>query len=317
MIERDNLESLFQQHKGTKCLLVMPGGNHGDYLIYFGLHQMLARAQITFDQIDERGLAQVHPDAYDVIYLHGSGGYNEWSSGAAERILQSALRLSSSLVIQGPCSVSESETYAQGLFARLRKFSDKRLIFYSREYTTHRLLQFFEQQFSEQRSADHASFQAGLNFDTALFARKSDLERSFGSCKEYYRLYAMREDNEKPVRGLHDFGPGITLDPARYCTSFAHWVKVHARAREIITTRTHSAVIGAILGKKTILYPNSYHKNRSIWEYSLRDMGVLWGPDTLNRPVRSASLPRLIPQKILSSYKVGQVIRWAHKVPLQ
>lgn len=307
MIKHNNLESLFQQHAGKKILLVIPGGNHGDYLIYFGLHQMMARANITFDQVDEQQLTKAHADTYDVIYLHGSGGYNEWSSGAAERILQSALRVSSGLVIQGPCSVSASETYIQGLFDRLRKFSDKRLIFYSREYTTHHLVL---------RSADRTGVEAGLNFDTALFASKTDLESRFGSCKEYYRLYAMREDNEKPIRDVHDFGPGITLDPARYCNSFEHWVKVHARAREIITTRTHSAVIGAILGKKTILYPNSYHKNRSIWEYSLRDMGVLWGPDTDDKPVRSHDRQRFIPKKIRSSYKVRQAILWANKVPL-
>lgn len=307
MTKRKDLENLLRRHQEKKFLLVRPGGNHGDYLIYFGLHQLAKAIGIDFDEVDEHQLATTNLDAYAVIYLHGSGGYNEWSSGAAERILHGVMVKSSGQVIQGPCSLSESPGYVQGLFDRLSQYSDRRLTFYSREYTTDRLVQQF---------AGHAGLQPGLNFDAALFASRKDLERSFGPCKDHYRLYALREDNEKPTRDIHNFGPGITLDPARYCQSFAHWVNVHARAREIITTRTHSAVIGAILGKKTILYPGIYHKNRSIWEYSLRDMGVLWGPDTQDKPVRTNSLPRLIPRRLRSSYKVRQAILWAHKVPL-
>lgn len=307
MTSRNDLETLFQQHKHKKFLLVKPGGNHGDYLIYFGLHQLVRKLGIVFEEVDERQLGQTSLLPYGVIYLHGSGGFNDWSSGAAERILQAALRSPSALVIQGPCTVAENEGYVQGLLERLAPVADHRLIFYTREYTSHRLVQQF---------AEHAGVRVGLNFDTALYASKADLERTFGGCRESYRLYAMREDNEQAPRAIHDFGPGITLDPARYCRSFAHWVKIHAHAREIITTRTHSAVIGAILGKKTVLYPNSYHKNHSIREYSLRDMGVLWGPDSEGRPVRSRTLQQWLPGKLRSSYKVRQAILWANKVPL-
>jgi hypothetical protein len=307
MTSRNDLENFFLQHKEKKFLWVRPGGNHGDYLIYFGLHQLAKKLGLDYEEVDELQLAQTRLDAYDVIYLHGSGGYNDWSSGAAERILHTALGSSSALIVQGPCSVAGNIDYVEGLFDRLGKDSVQRLIFYGREYTTHRLLL---------ESAKRYGFEARLNFDTALFATRASLEHSLGSCKNDYRLYAMREDNEKPTRAIHDFGFGITLDPARYCKNFAHWVKVHARAEEIITTRTHSAVIGAVLGKKTILYPNSYHKNRSIWEYSLRELGVLWGPDTEDRPVRTEALPRWVPSKLRRSYKVRQAILWAHKVPL-
>ena len=307
MSSRNGLESFFRQHKEKKFLWVRPGGNHGDYLIYFGLHQLATRLGLDYDEVDESQLAKTSLDAYDVIYLHGSGGYNDWSSGAAERILHTALRSSSALVVQGPFSVAENTDYVQGLFSRLGKPSAQRLIFFGREYTTYRLL--LEQ-------ANRYGIEVGLNFDTALFATKASLEQRFGKCKDDYRLYAMREDNEKSTRAIHDFGFGITLDPARYCKSFAHWVKVHARAEQIITTRTHSAVIGAVLGKKTILYPNSYHKNRSIWEYSLRELGVLWGPDTEDPAVRTEALQRCVPSKLRRSYKVRQAILWAHKVPL-
>ena len=31
-----------------------------------------------------------------------------------------------------------------------------------------------------------------------------------------------------------------------------------------------------IVGKKVNMFANSYHKNRSIWEFSLRKLGVKW-----------------------------------------
>lgn len=37
---------------------------------------------------------------------------------------------------------------------------------------------------------------------------------------------------------------------------------------EVQTNRLHIAIAGAILGKKTHLYPNSYFKNKAIYEYS-------------------------------------------------
>jgi len=59
--------------------------------------------------------------------------------------------------------------------------------------------------------------------------------------------------------------------------SFKYRLGFHmANASTIITNRLHSAIIGAILGKNVELFRNSYHKNRSVWEYSLQSKGVKW-----------------------------------------
>ena len=72
----------------------------------------------------------------------------------------------------------------------------------------------------------------------------------------------------------------------RFCRSFNQWVALHRRARCIVTNRLHSAIASVVLGKQTVLLPNSYHKNRSVWEYSLRERGVLWSDEL---PVRSVA----------------------------
>lgn len=41
---------------------------------------------------------------------------------------------------------------------------------------------------------------------------------------------------------------------------------------EIVTNRLHIGIAGALLNKKTTIYPNSYFKNQGIYELSLQDM---------------------------------------------
>jgi exopolysaccharide biosynthesis predicted pyruvyltransferase EpsI len=43
--------------------------------------------------------------------------------------------------------------------------------------------------------------------------------------------------------------------------------------KRIITDRLHFAISGLILGRETTILPNSYHKNRSMYETWLRDLG--------------------------------------------
>jgi len=60
------------------------------------------------------------------------------------------------------------------------------------------------------------------------------------------------------------------------CQTGHNWAQLHVYALEILTNRSHSAMLGAILGKKTKMFRGKYHKNRSIWEYSLKQRGVEW-----------------------------------------
>lgn len=63
-----------------------------------------------------------------------------------------------------------------------------------------------------------------------------------------------------------------TVDP---CQS-AIWPQLHVKANNLYTNRSHSAILGSLLDKPTYMFAGAYHKNRSIWEYSLKDRGVKW-----------------------------------------
>ena len=62
----------------------------------------------------------------------------------------------------------------------------------------------------------------------------------------------------------------IVVDPCQE----KNWTQLHMDASRILTNRCHSAILGAILGKDTTMFKGHYHKNRSIYEYSLKKLGV-------------------------------------------
>ena len=54
-------------------------------------------------------------------------------------------------------------------------------------------------------------------------------------------------------------------------------IRVLSGYREVHTDRAHVAIGAAMLGKETIVYSNSYHKVKGIYEYSLSHLpGVKW-----------------------------------------
>jgi exopolysaccharide biosynthesis predicted pyruvyltransferase EpsI len=42
-------------------------------------------------------------------------------------------------------------------------------------------------------------------------------------------------------------------------------------AKNIYTDRLHVAILSKILDKKATLFGNKYHKNKGVWEHSLRE----------------------------------------------
>jgi exopolysaccharide biosynthesis predicted pyruvyltransferase EpsI len=92
------------------------------------------------------------------------------------------------------------------------------------------------------------------------------------------KLYCFRNDAEKTSIPL----PKANLDISRiYKQEIGYLPLIYYSACKmtrlinkydaIYTNRLHAGIIGALLGKKTYLYPNSYYKNQAVYEHSLKD----------------------------------------------
>ena len=93
------------------------------------------------------------------------------------------------------------------------------------------------------------------------------------------KLLALREDVESagvlvPEHSVDVSQIFSTEGVTRKYAASATWAmsRLLDKADVVETDRLHAAVMSALLGKKVFMRDNSYGKNRSIWEYSMKDI---------------------------------------------
>ncbi|MCX6754891.1 MAG: polysaccharide pyruvyl transferase family protein [Candidatus Nomurabacteria bacterium] len=82
-------------------------------------------------------------------------------------------------------------------------------------------------------------------------------------------LNAFREDCEsiKKIKPKNNFD----ISKNGYCKKpIKDFLEEISKYEEIRTDRLHIAIASTMLGKKVIMYPNSYYKNTAVYEYSLK-----------------------------------------------
>ena len=255
---------LFQELRDRPFLFVEPGGNAGDSLIYRGAEKLARAAGISYTALKHAGFMRTASDPEAVVYLHGSGGYNSWCSGKPMEELEKAATTHRGIVIQGPATFHDDPSFLKRRVATpLENRKATRLFVFARERVSYDAIRRVLPSWTEPM----------LDHDTALNLGFADLDP--GCRHRNHTFYAIRQDTEaRRIRHREFFG--VWGDPWKITRSFDRWLRLHARAAEIITNRLHSSIAGSILGKPTTLLPNSYFKNRAVWEYSLCERGVRW-----------------------------------------
>ena len=306
------LAELFCQHSHREWHFVQPGGNWGDHLIYAGAEALATRLGLNWKSYDYRDFDSSRLPAGAAIYLHGGGGFNPWGSRRAFTNLTNAIAVKDAIVIQGPQTADVLSELTGSLFAEaFQNLRAATVFIYARERNT---LDFLK--------ATLPTFVSiGLDSDTALHLHQSDVTRlahldSIPAGR--YHLLVARDDDEVPSTQPLDDNGSVVMDPAYFAQSFEHWIRIHAFAKSIRSNRLHSAIVGALLGKPVTLMGGSYHKNRSIWEYSLKDLGVSWGEEP-NRPPAKSDKPKPLSSATIfqKSWKLKRAKMWLKGVPLK
>lgn len=82
----------------------------------------------------------------------------------------------------------------------------------------------------------------------------------------------LREDMEKAEESYFSIG-----DPSvGSIEGVQEFLYLASQFAHIITNRLHFAIAGMTMMRRVTLLPNSYHKNRSVWEAWLKDLGCEW-----------------------------------------
>jgi len=265
-----SLREAFEELSGGEFIFIAPGGNQGDLLIYQGAFKLADELGIPYKQAfaPPNWKGETYGES-KVIYLHGGGGFTTWWNWTPWLLRMLRETNPKNHILIGPTSVEPNRSYLDQVLDM-----DDKMTFFAREHTTFNTMQ-------------HYCTDLRLDHDTAFHLSFGDgyLKRVVGNFKprSAHDLLVLRQGAEAPTHipseiKRRDFG--IICDPVR----IGDWGRLHMHARRIVANRSHSAILGAILGKDTSIFAGSYHKNRSIWEYSLKDMGVKWiGSETSNQ----------------------------------
>jgi exopolysaccharide biosynthesis predicted pyruvyltransferase EpsI len=279
---------------------VRPGGNFGDELIYLGCEKMASEIGLDYQTVSySTFISENYPEDV-LVYIHGGGGVNPYCSGKAIELIIKAINFHKGIVIVGPQTYyDDKEFLKKNLFNKISSAATQ-IHMFARDNKSFSIIEMCSKNHPIETYIDH---------DTALNLEKEDFITYKNSNK--FNRHFIREDKEKiSFSDSSDFF-AIKFDPTSFATDFETWVNLHSTAKTIFTNRLHSAIAGKIFGKNVFLLPNIYHKNRSVWEYSLSKYPNIMWLDVPNEQFRSVSPPLAavsnsrVFQKLLSLYCLG------------
>ena len=310
----DKLEETIFRYRNSRFVVVEPGGNHGDRLIYKGMMKKLKQLQIkhivlqykedfkssllatlyfgpwnrilrvarsanklskswilAINKLDKwiykktLKLYKIQATSDDVILIHGGGNMNDLWQGI--RLLKNVLQHNThNVIIVGPQTYWFNETCFPALFAKAKQD----IYLFCREKFSYHLLNSLKVP---------KNVHVHLSHDTNFYLSKEDFHVRQGN----YNLICLRTDKESALfqkeEDIAKSLEGLTLAGQLKSKTFIGDLSLHGNFRDFVrlietskrvyTDRLHVAILATILGKETVLYSNSYYKNRGVYEYSL------------------------------------------------
>lgn len=239
------LVSFLKNLRGRKLHVMLNRGNAGDGLIHLGGRQLFRRLGLETREF-------VYPAAVrgQTLLLYGNGSFCATSSHRVGEARHYFDRFEEIVIL--PSSFDARQQPIAGFLESL----PGHVTIFCREKISYGMC---EQAMSD-RSRLHLSEDLAFSFDYAPWRRNPGQGT----------IIAFRTDAESSLKEV----PRCSIDVSRYGDKHDGWPLLYtlSRFREVHTDRTHVGVAAAMLGKRTFLHDNSYHKNRAIYEHSLADM---------------------------------------------
>ena len=283
----DNFEEFLKDNRDKYISVITPGGNHGDTLIHLGLVKKLNEQNIEYTCLN---LEELYKESalLGAKYLVNIG---LWRMGLNLGFKLLELPKETEMILFEGGGYMSDIWYGPTLLRQIMKCNTEQVAVGPQSYlfTRTRFHQYFENGrpvylfCREKYSFEHlkekrlpSNVISLVSPELALYLDDDDLREFIEIREGGYELIAMRRDKESAISGF------VQEEIIQKCKkpliadistrkSLTDFVSTVYNAKEVFTDRLHVAILSKILGKKATLFGNSYHKNKGVWEYSLKD----------------------------------------------
>lgn len=244
------LAKLLRDMRGRDMVALLNRGNRGDGVIHLGGRQLMASLGISCREFSETG--DLSNMAGDVLLIYGAGAMTRATHSLPRLLMSIAPRFKEIVILPSSFDLGEPRVQA---FAE--SWTDKYTVF-CRELVS----------FDQLRQANLKPKAILLGHDLAFHADLSTWARR----PPHGRAGLFRHDNEaaygwlpRNFEVIEDASHGTEREPERLLDFVSRFEEIH-------TDRLHGAIIGAMMGRRVVLYRNNYFKNQAVYDHSLAGM---------------------------------------------
>ncbi len=234
-----NLKKYLSKYKNTSIDFFRFPGNYGDSLVWHGTKKLLSLLNIS-----ERYIDISSPKYNDVLFIDGGGNFIDYYSDVRDFLIKKPA-LYSEIVILPHTIFGEKQIEV------LNNISSNLTIF-CREKVSAKFLE------------DRLTRGEVYLWHDCVFYNKF-----FPVPSEEGVLNTFRSDKESILQTLPRSNSDISYNG--YATKpLNELINVLQKYEQVNTDRLHIAICATLLGKQVKLFPNSYYKNKAVFDYSLR-----------------------------------------------
>lgn len=238
-MEEFDLKKYLDKYKNTSVDFFRFPGNYGDSLIWHGTKILLSSLNILDHYVDISS-----PKNNDVLFIDGGGNFVDYYSDVKN------------FLIKKPALYREIVIFPHTIFGEkqieiLNNISSNLTVFCREKVSA---------KFLENRLTHGEVY---LWHDCAFYNKFSQIPTGSGI------LNAFRSDIESILNTRSESNNDLSY--SGYATKpLDEFIEVLQKYTQVNTDRLHIAIGSTLLGKQVKLFPNSYYKNKAVFDYSLK-----------------------------------------------
>lgn len=234
-----NLKEYLTKYRNMKVDFFRFPGNYGDSLIWHGTKILLNDLNIKEDYVDTGS-----PKYNDILFIDGGGNFVNYYTDVRNFLIRKPNLYNEVIILPHTIFGEEQIKVLNNISSKLTIFCRERI----------------SAKFLEENVTNGDVY---LWHDCAFYNKLSSTTSGEGT------LNAFRSDKESALHSLPETNIDISYNG--YATKpLDNFIKMIEKYGKINTDRLHVAIGATLLGRKVTLFPNSYYKNKAVFDYSLK-----------------------------------------------